>query len=380
LYASGGNSYIWSPSSSLNNANIFNPIASPISTTTYYVTVTDANKCSAKDSIKITVNPLPAITKSKDTSLCRNTLVQLFASGGSIYLWSPSTSLNNANISNPIATPASTTTYNVTVTDANKCSNNDSISITVTSSSVFTVSPDQDICKKDSNQLFAAGGTTYLWSPSSSLSNPNIANPIATPDATTVYSVKIKDNNCNDSTTLSTKISVLPLPAIKASKTNDINCSNNSSQLNVTGGKQYLWQPGISLTDSNIYNPIAKPLITTTYHVTGVDINGCKNFDSVTVKINFNTTGNYNLPNAFTPNGDGINDCFGLKFWVDVTELDFSIYNRFGQRVFHTANAADCWDGKYKGIPQNIGIYISVIKAKTACGVIDRKSEIMLLR
>ena len=56
------------------------------------------------------------------------------------------------------------------------------------------------------------------------------------------------------------------------------------------------------------------------------------------------------MPNAFTPNNDGINDCFGLKYWGNVTKLDFSIYNRFGERIFYTTDPAKCWDGRYKGV------------------------------
>jgi gliding motility-associated-like protein len=380
LFVSGGSTYLWSPASSLSNAYISNPTATPVTTTTYFVTVTDANKCSANDSVKIIVNSVPLITKSNDTSVCKNTPVQLFATGGSAYLWSPSSSLNNANIPNPVASPSSTTTYIITVTNANKCSAADSVKITVNGPSAFTISPDQSICLKDSKPLSATGGSTYLWQPAFFLNNPNISNPIATPNATTTFTVKIKDSTCNDSAILSTTISVLPLPSIKASKTNDIDCSNNSSQLNASGGNYYLWQPGNVLNDSTISTPVAKPVTTTRFYVSGTDDNGCKNIDTITVNVGLGGINNYYVPNAFTPNNDGLNDCIGISKGGNVTNLDFSIYNRFGERVFHTSNITNCWDGRYKGVLQNNGVYVYIISAKSACGDINKKGAFVLLK
>lgn len=341
--------------------------------------VTDVNGC--KDSIIKTVNGSSlAITKSNDTTVCKNGSIQLFANGGNTYLWTPATYLNNPNIPNPVSSPQSPITYYVTVTNALGCSNKDSIKLSIKPSPVFSISPDQNVCTNSSQQLLASGGNYYLWQPSGSLDNPNIPNPIATPTGTTTYSVKIKDNTCNDSTTLSTTITALSLPIITVSKSNDIDCSNNFSQLNATGGKQYTWQPGKFLNDSTVSNPIATLSSSTLFLVNATDNNGCKNTDTITVYVNSNNKGGYFLPNAFTPNNDGLNDCFGLKPWGTVTKLDFSIYNRFGERIFYTTDSAICWDGTYKGVPQNVGAYVYIIKAITPCNVINRKGTVMLLR
>ena len=88
----------------------------------------------------------------------------------------------------------------------------------------------------------------------------------------------------------------------------------------------------------------------------------------------------YDLPNSFTPNGDGLNDCFGIKYWGQINQLDFSIYNRFGERVFHTNNPNVCWDGTLNGEPQKADVFVYTIKAKTACGNIDKKGTVTLLR
>ncbi|HEY5391758.1 MAG TPA: gliding motility-associated C-terminal domain-containing protein, partial [Hanamia sp.] len=176
------------------------------------------------------------------------------------------------------------------------------------------------------------------------------------------------------------KITVFPNPDIQVSKSNDITCFQSSTHLIATGADQYSWAPSFDLDNSNIANPTATPSSTTVYTVTGKDINGCSNSDTISVKVAFDRNTFLGLPNSFTPNGDGLNDCFGVSRWGQVSQLDFSIYNRFGQRVFHTNNSADCWDGNFQGKQQNQDVYVYTIKATMACGKIDKKGTVMLLR
>ncbi len=93
----------------------------------------------------------------------------------------------------------------------------------------------------------------------------------------------------------------------------------------------------------------------------GKDANGCSGSDTITVKVGQNVKALYVLPNSFTPNDDGINDCFGIKYWGVVQELDFSIFNRFGEKVFHTNDPAICWDGRYKQKLQDANVFVYII-------------------
>jgi len=380
IFASGGNSYTWSPASSLNNATSSTPIASPLSSTEYYVKITDANSCIYNDSVKISIKPVPLITKSNDSTICNKTSVQLFVSGGTSYVWSPSSSLNNPASSAPVASPLETTVYHVNITDASSCVYNDSVKITVRPPVVFSVSPDISVCSNNSQQLSASGGDTYLWNPASFLDNPNSGNPVSTPDSSIIYSVTIKENTCHDSATLSTKLTVLPLPNIQVEKSNDITCTVPIAHLYASGAQSYTWTPETGLDNPTIANPVASPVVNTLYTVVGKGINGCTNSDTISVNVDFNGKVLYAVPNSFTPNGDGLNDCFGIKYWGHVDQLDFSIYNRFGQRVFYTNNPANCWDGTFEGNPQDAAVFVYVIKAKTACGNIERKGTVTLLR
>jgi gliding motility-associated-like protein len=86
------------------------------------------------------------------------------------------------------------------------------------------------------------------------------------------------------------------------------------------------------------------------------------------------------LPNAFTPNGDGKNDCFGVRKWGTVSNLEFSIFNRWGERVFFTNDPKQCWNGMYKGSWQPNDVFVYLVKANSACGKIFVKGTVMLIK
>lgn len=381
LTASGSNNYTWSPALHLSNANLANPVATPTNTTKYFVTGTNVAGCTATDSITVTVNPLPIVSISNDTLICSNSSVQLVASGGISYSWLPTATLSNSSIANPVATPAGSTTYSVTVTDNNNCSNSDSVSVSVRPPDSFTISPSAFVCSADSIQLTVTGGDVYAWSPAAYLSNAAIANPMASPNTTMDFTVTVTDTLCSYSETLSATVTVLPLPTLSLTKSNDIDCSNNSSRLSVTGASQYIWSPASTLNDPLSSNPLAMPDQTTTYVVAGTATNGCVKIDSITVLANADNKGGYLMPNAFTPNNDGVNDCYGISSWGIILELEFSIYNRWGERVFFTTEPGKCWDGTYKGVKQDPGMFTYSIKAKTSCeSMVIRKGVFSLIR
>lgn len=381
LNTTGGVVYSWTPTAGLSNPAIANPIATPTVTTRYYVTGTNAAGCSAKDSVDITILPKPAITKSADTTICENGSANLLVSGGTSYQWDPSPTLSNTSVPDPVATPTTNTKYYVTVRGANGCFNRDSIRVDVRSLNNFTISPPTSICLKKSTPLAASGGDLYTWIPAGDLDNASIATPVATPGATTTYTVQIVDTLCGNSTNLSTIITVLPLPRVDVISSNDIDCITTQSRLAAFGAAQYTWSPTASLSNSTGAGTVASPTITTLYTVNGTSAAGCENTDTVTVKVTTTNKGGYLMPTGFTPNNDGINDCYGVSLWGLITEIEFSIFNRWGERVFYTTKPGDCWNGMYKGELQNQGVFIYMIKAKTNCEPnVFRKGTFVLIR
>jgi gliding motility-associated-like protein len=227
--------------------------------------------------------------------------------------------------------------------------------------------------------LEASGGDTYQWlGPDNALLGANAQLQVS-PGQTAVYTVNITDNDCSGTITLQVPVTVSELNAA-VTKSNDINCSTGSAMLTASGGARYQWEPAPGLANLTEPRQVVTPLQTTTYHLTMIN-GACSRKDSVTVTVDLTTAiSTYPIPTAFTPNGDGKNDCFGLKYWGPVISLEFNIYSRWGVLVFSTHNPQDCWDGSYKGQPLPTGSYVYWIKAKTLCGEVERKGAVTLLK
>ncbi len=154
LSASGGNIYVWSNGS--NGANIQ---VAPSSSTTYGVTVTDSNNCVSDSSTFVTVAPLPSIALSNDTTICENTDVDLWASGGDIYQWS-----NGVQQATQTVSPVNDKIYTVVVTDNNNCTDSADVQVTILPLPIAKALSDYDtLCRGGTVTLSAQGGMSYRW-------------------------------------------------------------------------------------------------------------------------------------------------------------------------------------------------------------------------
>jgi hypothetical protein len=276
ITASGATSYTWSPTTNLTSSTVANPTASPTSTTTYTVTGTDANGCVNTVSRVVTVNSNPTVSISPSTAaICNGGNIQLTASGAVNYIWSPTSNLTSSTVANPTASPSSTTTYSVTGTASNGCTATASRIVTVNSLPTVMISPNTAaICNGSNIQLTASGASTYTWSPSTNLSSSTIANPTASPSATTTYTVTGTDgNSCVG--TASRIVTVNSLPSVTISPSVTTICAGDNVQLVASGGVSFVWSPSSGLSSTTIANPIASPSVNTTYTVVGTTANGC---------------------------------------------------------------------------------------------------------
>ncbi len=131
----------------------------------------------------------------------------------------------------------------------------------------------------------------------------------------------------------------------------------SSYQLNAGGGVTYSWSPALGLDSATSPNPIASPLETTVYVVTISDGFGCFTTRQVVVTILHNN--DFFVPTAFSPNGDGRNDYLFLR-GNNLYGIRFTIYDRWGEKVFETTNQSVGWDGTYKGKDLNPGVFTYV--------------------
>ncbi|MEO5644701.1 MAG: PKD domain-containing protein [Bacteroidia bacterium] len=272
MTASGGTSYNWMP----GNLAGTTVTVSPATTTTYSVTGTAANGCTSTATRTITVNPTPTVTATtSSSSICNGNTITLTATGATTYNWMPG-NVNGAVITR---TPAATTTYTVTGTSTG-CSSTATVTVIVGAPPVVTVSAaSASICTGSSATLTGSGAATYTWMPGS-LSGTSVT---VSPVATTTYTVTGSTGpGCTNTATLT--VTVNPLPSVSATTSNATICNGNTASITASGASTYTWMPG-SLTGTTITDA---PSVTTTYTVTGTDVNGCTN--SATQLITVTTT------------------------------------------------------------------------------------------
>ena len=369
LSAQGNGTFTWDPSTGLNDPNIADPIASPGQSTTYVVTITDTNSCTSSDTVNVTVNALPTADAGPDLWVCPGSSVQLQGAGGTSYAWSPGATLSDPNSATPLASPASTTVFTLTVTDDNGCNGSDQTTVTVNDDPPIDAGPDQGGCAGDPFTLggnpSSIPGSSFLWTPATGLDDPNAPNPVATPTVTTTYTLIVSNDTCTSSDQVLITVSAGASPAFNLRL--EPGCDGLRGYFTdlSTGADTYFWDFGDGGTST-----LAQPEhqfnyggdITVTLQVTDVD--GCTTAITQTY-----TAGeladhtNVIVPNVFTPNGDGDNDLF-----TPMTDAilgpctDMFVYNRWGEKVFESLGNDIVWDGRtFAGVNAIPGTYFYVI-------------------
>ncbi|MBU1719035.1 MAG: PKD domain-containing protein [Bacteroidetes bacterium] len=265
LTASGGGTYSWSTLEPTQTI-----LVSPSATSIFTVTVS-LGTCSATDTVEVVVNQTPVAEAGNNTTICTGNSAQLLATGGSTYYWSPSTGLSATDIANPLASPASTTMYYVTVSEGT-CSAIDSVEVAVVGSVNANAGLPVDVCLGETVTLTATGGADYFWNTLEGTASIDV-----TPTATTTYSVTVSSGSCSDTDDVT--VTVNPLPTATVDPTQNI-CVGGSTVLNASGGTSYYWSSGSTTNSANV-----SPAVTTTYYVTVTD-NGCDVIDSILVVVN----------------------------------------------------------------------------------------------
>ncbi|RMG96589.1 MAG: hypothetical protein D6706_10035, partial [Chloroflexi bacterium] len=197
------------------------------------------------------------------------------------FTWQPGNSLSDSTIANPIAFPDTTTTYIVSVKYVNGCVHYDTMTVYVQDVN-FAAGGDTAICVGDTVPLFAAGGTNYLWTPDYNLSCNTCPDPLAYPDTTTTYNVMVSDTS---GCALNFEVTVTVGEENTTISPDTTICYGESVQLIAGGGTSYNWTPATGLSCTNCANPVASPVVTTTYQVEIIYGSGCMITHDVTVTV-----------------------------------------------------------------------------------------------
>ncbi len=314
--------------------------------------------------LTLIINTASTSNATANTPLCTGNTLNLSASTGDSYSWvgpnAFTSNQQNPSISN--ITAAAAGDYTATVTSGN-CSSSSTVTVNVYDQALANAGKDVTICEGDNTTLTASGGTGYNWSPTTGLSDPNIANPVASPADTTTYIVTVSNSNACTSTD-TVIVNVLKKPTASA-KTNLEITQGQSIALN---GKadgsaiKYYWTPNTYLSSDTVLNPVATPPedITYTLHVTSTA--GCGNDATADVFIRVYKA--ISIPNTFTPNSDGVNDTWNIGALNSYPESTIQIFDRYGSLVYNTTGYSKAWDGTYNNKKVAAGTYYYVIDLK----------------
>jgi gliding motility-associated-like protein len=329
----------------------------------------------------LVVLPCCSLTNSTATAVAANCFGaasgSAFAAPGSgdppfTYNWFPSGGTSAT------ATGLIAGNYFCIIADSSGCRDTVTTVITEPTALAATINTVNTLCPGDNSgaaTVTASGGTPgyqYSWN----------TVPVQTTSAVSAltagsYAVTITDlNGCTS--TFTSLITAGSGPPVDAGAATQI-LFGNSVTLSPSGAVTYSWLPATGLSCTNCANPIASPVVTTTYTVTGTDASGCINSDTVTVIVDVQC-GALFVPNVFSPNRDGLNDKL-MVFGNCITEIQFDVYDRWGNRVYTSVNPDEGWDGTWKGDLLDNGIYAWQLSAVLITGETKMLSgEVQLLQ
>lgn len=346
--------------SRISNRTIANPLVYPVDTTRYIITLNN-NGCINQDTVTVNVLDFISVDAGPSANICRTDTIQLQTISDALsYQWTSASGKPVDPVKFPRLAPLQNETYYVTA-NLGYCQARDSVRVNVSPYPQVSVGPDTVICFGSRLNLPATiVGSSFQWSPTNSMINASTLNPLAGPSRTTAYSLTVSDTlGCIKSVTDTILVRVVP-PIVVNAGPDTVALPDQPVQLNATGLGQFSWSPTTGLSDPTIANPIVTltagtDSITYTVRVTGDG--GCFGEDQIKVKV-FVSGPEIFIPSGFTPNADGKNDVL-RPVTVGITKLNyFTIFNRWGQKVFSSTELNKGWDGTYNGEPQPSGTYV----------------------
>jgi gliding motility-associated-like protein len=319
--------------------------------------VTTTKGCSDSSVQNIQIQPAPTLITSQDINLCRGHSAQLNVQGAASYQWTPMNALSCSTCPTPIATPSASTTYVVEGRNAAGCRAYDTVKISVVQPFKVSVSPNDSICVGSSVNLLATGAPLYQWSPSQGLNNTTISNPVSRPTTTTNYTVVGYDQYNCFTDTARVLIAVGQYPTVDLGPELTLAAGTmHPLKATVTNGpiRRWIWSPTTNLSCTSCPQPTAEIKKDVSYALTVINPYGCAASDTVNIKV-FCNEGRVFIPNAFTPDGDGINDILMVRASGITSVKHFRIFNRWGELIFEKSNFQPNnpqlgWDGKIRGI------------------------------
>ncbi len=353
-------------------------LVTPAQTTTYTVTYTYADNCKLKDQVTVTLNGIgPEIVFPNDLELCpgENIVLNTASTPGATYSWVSSPAGFTSSNAMPQDTPGQSTKYTVTAS-LGDCTITKDVNVIVYNATL-TLPPDITICRGEEVSILANGSLsgTYLWSSGDSTAQIKVS-----PSNNTVYGlVYTYGDGCSlDGAVNVTVKDNFALKIVSDPDTNRINLGDPLSLMGIVSPSQnisafqFQW---VENGTNNIGNTDAIQLIpstndsTITYDLIAVSPNGCTQQAQVKFVI---VQPLVVVPNAFTPNNDGVNDIFRMKVIEGsavVTSME--VFDRWGKKVFESKDPQPVWDGKSEGKDAPSDVYVYIIRWQRGDGALQ---------
>ncbi len=356
--AEDGMTYQWSPVTGLSDPNIAQPTVNIVNTgsttitTVYTLTVTNVadGGCTDSDEVTINIYPNPIVNAGTYDPVCVDA-PQLPLIGTPVGGVFSGTGVSGSNFDPSVGTQIVTYNY----TDGNGCSGSASSTIVVNPLPVINAGSDLSICQGESVTLNGSGGTSYQWS-------NGVTNGVSfTPGlGSQIYTVTGTDaNGCVSTDQVSITVVIPPIASVSADIQSGypglvVNLSNDSE-----GATSYIWNFG----NGQILNTTSDGIQTITYSGVGTAVvqltanNGiCSDLDTLHILIIPFPDPILNIPNVFSPNGDGVNEFFSIETMY-VEALLVKVFNRWGNIVSEFNGLVTGWDGNVNGNEASDGVY-----------------------
>ena len=379
-----GSTYQWTGpggfSSNIQNAQRLNTVTGWSGD---YILTVSLNGCSSKDTVAVQIVPTPDASIPSVNPVCSPGSLQLSQSNpvtGSVYQWTGPHGFTSANAS-PLINPvqlADSGWYYLTI-QAGICSDRDSVYVRTLQAPVVRFDALTPVCADAGIvPLFAtettgiAGTGSFSGTGVSGIEfNPQVAGAGSHP----INYLFTAQNGCG-SNTIQQQL-VYDLPVVNAGA--DLNVlTGGSVTLQATSSvaaATIAWTPAATLSSPNQLSTIATPDNSTTYTINITDIHGCNGSDAVQVRV----LQGVHVPSAFSPNQDGLNDRWNIPGLEALPKCDVSIYNRYGELIYHSKGYNQPWDGTYKGKPQPAGAYVYLIYLNDGLRKQPLKGTVVLL-
>ncbi|MBP8032991.1 MAG: SBBP repeat-containing protein [Bacteroidia bacterium] len=371
--------YTWVPS----NANTPSVTVTTGGTYTLYVT-NPINGCVSSSTTNIPQNTTaPTVTANNNSTLtCVVTSATLFGTGFGNYSWTGPNIVSGATSSNPIVNASGI--YTLTITDpSNGCSSSDTTMLpqNINMPSASANNTTTLTCFINTAVLTGTGNGTYLWDGPGIISGGNTNQPIV--NAPGVYTLSVTNSDGCTSTATTQVTQALGSPTLLVSPNTTLLIGEQTTLLAESGGSNFTWLPNESLSCLTCTSVIVSPTITTTY-CAQTSIGSCTTQVCVTIIVKelCDNDISYSVPNALSPNGDGLNDELCLRGWENcINTFYIAIYDRWGEKIYESNDRNFCWDGKYKGKTLDPAVFMYYIKAeKSNNSKINKKGDITLIR